>query len=218
MSTLATAFYGEGDGSEYTFLRRLVQRTLEDMLPHIEVFDPTPIYVRATAQADKLVEAAQQARGYGLLVFHLDGDYRGWERAYAERFKPGIARIRAVEEAIQEIVPIIPIRMTEAWMLADFTAFQRVTATRATAAESGFPAQPHQVEAIQQPKGVLQQALQAVYTTRRRRIPTQDIYIPLADEIELDLLRGVPAYGRFRADLSAVLRGTPALRYLGYGN
>ncbi len=213
MSVLSVAFYGEGAGSEYVFLKQIVQRTLEDLLPHIEILIQDIRLIEAATQTDKLIAAAQKAKGYGLLVFHLDGDSRNWEAAYRRRFQPGIEAVQATSAAIQDVVPIIPVKMTEAWMLVDFEAFKRVTYTRE---DNNFPARPHQVEAVDNPKAIINAAVAQATQGRRRRIPITDVYLPLADQLDMTRLARVPAYQRFQQHLADALANTPQLRYLGF--
>jgi hypothetical protein len=214
MSVLAVAFYGEGN-TDYVFLKRIIQRTLEKMLPHIEILPLTDIHANGETQQDKMLAAAREAHGYGLLVFHLDADAPDTKRARAERFDPAYAyTVQHRDEVIREIVPVIPVRITEAWMLVDFDAFREITRTKASQQDAKFPGKPHEVESVQNPKSVIQQAVNQAATSRRKRILLKDIYAPLAEQIDLAELEKVPAYRSFRDELLHVLKETDALRYL----
>jgi hypothetical protein len=98
--------------------------------------------------------------------------------------------------------------MTEAWMLADSEALSLVVG----ASPEGLPPHPHQVESEPTPKEKLEQIIQdalARYPRRRRRPFKQSLYKefyePLARQISLERLRGVPAYRQFEADLTDTL-------------
>lgn len=91
-------------------------------------------------------------------------------------------------------------------MLADPEALRNVIGTNLSAEELGIPVHPHQVESDPAPKQTLDGAIQrAVAQRRRRRIALQSVYDPLARQISLTRLGGVPAYAQFVADLTQTL-------------
>jgi len=106
------------------------------------------------------------------------------------------------------MIPIIPVQMTEAWMLADHAALCEVIGTHLTAEQMSLAAHPHQVESDPDPKRTLSTAIQkamAQRPRRRRRIDVRSVYEPLARQIDLMKLGNVPAYGQFVFDLTQAL-------------
>jgi hypothetical protein len=158
------------------------------------------IDVSVSSQVDKMARVAEETYGYGLVVFHLDADAPNTEKAYLERFEPGydeIHRSAANSNLNTDLVPVIPVRMTDAWMLVDFEAFREVVGTRRSADELNFTRRPHQVESIQNPKAVFVDAVRKARPGRRGVIRLDSVYRPLALRINLDKLRQVPAYQEF---------------------
>jgi hypothetical protein len=207
VTALVFAFYGEG-ATDNAFIATITTRTLSRMLPTVDILEPTILKdIHAETQIEKLVSAAKQANGYNLLIVHLDADAPNTAKAHTERFMPGLTAIKALEKnrACEAVVPVIPVRNSESWMLVDFQAFQEVVGTHKSATELGFVAHPHQAESISDPKEVFNSALRDARPTRRR-INISDVYLPLAQRIRLELLDKIPAYQRFLEELQQTLR------------
>lgn len=153
------------------------------------------------------MQVAKETHGYGFAVVHMDADAPDTTRAYAERFLPGYVAIQESEaEVNQDIVPVIPVRMTEAWMLVDFDAFRETIGTSKTGEELGFPPHPRQVESIQAPKDVFETAVRHARPNRRRQTPApEDVYTSLAARVDLGRLERVPAYAEFKNNVETLL-------------
>lgn len=203
------SFYGEG-GAEYGFLAPVVVRTLEQLIPYVDVLridlNDDDLNSRNLPQQDKIMRMAEEAGG--LIIFHLDADAPDTRRAYRERFRPGYDLVLESPRADlnRSIVPIIPVRNTEAWMLVDFNAFQEAVGTNLSARDLGFVNHPRQVESIQAPKEVFRQAVTNARPGKRKSIDVKDVYGPLAPRIDLELLKRVPAFQLFRQRLIDALR------------
>lgn len=220
MTALVMALYAEGHADE-GFLPVIIQRTAEQVLAQrgravVDVLGPIilnhTIDHQFPTRVERMLEAARRASGYHALIVHADADYPTRDRALAERFIPGqkeVYKISQTQELVCEyLVPIIPVQMTEAWMLADPDALREVIGVRLTAEAIGVPAHPHQVESDPDPKQTLNTAIQkalAQRSRRRRRMDVRSVYEPLARQISLARLSGVPAYAQFMADLTRTL-------------
>lgn len=211
MKALVFGFYAEGP-TGYAFLQPLIERILQNLLPDADIL-PLSIMTHAATQIEKLQAVACQASGYHLVVFHLDADNRDAQKALEERFQPGYDSLQTLEACADgqppntHIVPVIPIRMTEAWLLADFESFRAVVGTPLQAKDLGFATHPHLVEGIPDPKAVFKKGLQDAVQRRGRRKPLDpsDVYGPLAARLNLELLAKIPAYEQFIERLSVEL-------------
>ncbi len=215
MKSLVLALYVEGRSDE-RFLPIIVQRTVERILMNhsqsdIDVLPPLVLEPpRDTKErAERILVVARQARGYHILIIHADADHPTPEKARHERIQPGFELVRQTKDGVcNHLVAIIPVRMIEAWMLADGQALQKVIGTDLDAESLGIPKQPQQVEAIIQPKQTLVQAIQNGFARRSRRSRQPNLgslYEPLAQLINLDILQKVPAYQQFIDDLTTTL-------------
>lgn len=220
MITLVLALMAEGPTDE-RFLPIIIQRTAEKILRErsrfvVDVLEPIDLRKEIRPgtyknQAERILLAAQHAAGYHALIVHVDADDRTHHDAIYERIQPGFDLVKASKEDVcRQLIPIIPIRMTEAWMLADPEAFKEVVGTDVPTRNLGLPARPHQVEAELDPKHQLRQAIKLASASRPRRrrrrgIRLGHLYEPLARQIRLERLSAVPAYQRFVDDLTACL-------------
>ena len=219
MTDLVMAIYAEGRADE-TFLPIIVQRGAEQILAQrgrtvVDVLEPIVLnhsIDRAfPTRAERILEAARRAAGYHALVVHADADHPTRERALQERFMPGLERVcqaqQALERVCDKLVPMIPVQMTEAWMLADPEALRAVVGTRASVGDLGLPAHAREVESDPDPQRTLAEAVRNALAPRprRRRIVTGDIFEPLARQINLERLGTVPAYQQFASDLTDTL-------------
>ncbi len=215
MKSLVTGVYAEQEGAtERRFLPILVRRTLEYCLlqygaTNVDILDP--IWVRLHSQPNyleqRISEAARQCSGYHILMVHADADARTADTAIQERINPGFERARRTGATSPELVEVVPIRSTDAWMLADEIALAVVLGTTMTRNELGLPPHVRDVERDLNPKSTLQQAIKQVEqrSTRRRRIDFESIHSPLAEQIDLNILLQVPAYERYVQQTHAVL-------------
>jgi hypothetical protein len=129
----------------------------------------------------------------------------GPERRYAE-----------IEEAVRDSgfagtwVGIVPVRMTESWLILDETAIRRVAGRPHEDISLDLPS-PSRVEREANPKGLLFDALMIASRKSGRRLRRFERDIPaLRRQLLQDLPAGgpleqVPSWVRFRKDLLAAL-------------
>ena len=154
-----------------------------------------------------ILAAARLAEGFHALLIHADADDLAWEEARRQRFEPGFALVRGRSRGVcRDLVPIIPVRTVEAWMIADPDAVRQALNTALPDHQLGLPPL-HQVEFHANPKEVLTQAIQIVYKDRSsRRWPSlASIQVELANNIRLERLHHLDAYKRFHQDLRNTL-------------
>src|SRR5713226_4980392 len=216
MKRLVLALYAEGP-TDVRFLPPVIQRTTEQLLRRYEkrsINVATVSIPRITDFSNRdecILEAARKAASCNILIVHSDADHPTRERALQERFRPGYELVQRTQESLcKSLVPIIPIRMTEAWMLAaDHDLLREVIGTSLRAQELGLVNRARQVESDPNPKQTLKQIMQRAYTERSRRhreVDLSPLYAPLGRRISLDRLNDVPSYQQFVDDLTATLR------------
>ena len=218
MPTLVMALYAEGRSDE-RFLPIIIQRTAVRLLSEhaahdIDVGEPFVVNAATRSARDEaILDVARQAHGYHLLVVHADADDVTPLRAMQERIMPGFQAVaaahRAGEQVCDKLTAIVPVQMTEAWMLADNDALRNIIGALQTAQHLNLPARPALVEGIADPKARLREVLAAVQAERTRRRRTQrkiaDLYEPLARQIDLNRLYLAPSFAQFQEDLCAGL-------------
>jgi hypothetical protein len=212
---LQMALYAEGRTDE-RFLPILIQRTANQILLRqakvpVEVLDPICLDAEPDVgdRAKRILSVARKAYGYHCLIVHADADAPTSDDALNYRYAPGKCLVeKSKDDVCDNLLPIIPIRMMEAWIMADFNAFRDAVGTDLSSDELGFPNSPHQVEAIRDPKFELGMALNKIFSKRRHRKRTHlgQYYEPVARRIRLEALERVPAFRQFTQDLGNVIR------------
>ncbi|WP_248965912.1 DUF4276 family protein [Sphaerisporangium perillae] len=98
-----------------------------------------------------------------LLVVHRDSDNAGYETRRSE-----IERAVDSLGVLSSLVPVIPIRMTEAWLLLDEMAIREVAGNPRGRQDLKLP-KNHEVERVADPKKLLQQCLLVAADSSGRR-------------------------------------------------
>ncbi|MET8088720.1 DUF4276 family protein [Micromonospora sp. NPDC005220] len=206
MRYLTSALVSEGVTDDQ-FLPRLLARALTEICltefeDAVEVADVQPLRDRRgpCSVADVIGLVEQNPASFSLIFFHHDQGANA-ERTVAEWLRP----LRELwGERAEQLVAVVPVRETEAWLLADGDALRGALGVRWTDAEMGLPAQPRLVERVADPKNALNKVMDRVSRS------TTDHYGQLGELVSLARLQGVPAYQRWWTDTR------DALMRLGY--
>lgn len=216
MEELRLALYAEGTTDEQ-FLPSILQRTCEQLIAKnnqtaMNILDPKVIAKNKNiAKRDEsILQAARDAFDFHILVIHADADSHTQERALQERFQPGHKLVQLSNEQVcKNLVPIVPIYMTEAWLLADNDALRQVIGTNMKAQELGLLQKAKLIETDSNPKQTLKNIVQKAYANRSKRHQQVDlsiIYRSLGRSIRLEQLGNLKAYNQFVYDLTATLQ------------
>lgn len=206
MRYLTSALVSEGPTDDQ-FLPRLLGRALTELCltefdESVEVADVQPLRDRkgpsSIADVIKLVD--RNPASFLLVFFHHDQGANA-DRAWAEWLTP--LREQWGDRA-ERLVTVVPVRETEAWLLADGEALRRALGVRWPDAEMGLPTRARDVENVADPKKVLNEVLHRVSRS------IDDHYGQLGELVSLARLQGVPAYRQWWNDTR------DALTALGY--
>lgn len=204
-------FIGEGssDSGIANHIRRIAAERGRNALitdPLVGRLPPPP---RKTV-ASKLQVVKDLGGVYDLIVLHRDGDREG--RA------PRLAEISsAAGEVMPDVphVPVIPIRMTEAWLLLDETEIRRVAGAPSGKTPLNLP-KPSKVESIPDPKTFLKETLARASGLSGRKLTMFNNRFSRNRALLLERIdpggpiRDVPSWRDFNADLIAGLEGLNA--------
>nr|WP_223244705.1 DUF4276 family protein [Streptomyces sp. CBMA156] len=195
--------------SDAPFLRILITRQLEELLL---AKAPGPVSVHACELADRRItgsgtaeEVAESAwklaQDCHLVFVHSDEK----ERGTAEKLT-ALLRERARGTKSAEPVALVPVRMTESWMLADREAISRSVAG---ADLSGYPYKsPAAVEkAHNSPthQAYAKNVWEAIAGKGHGGVLDDSMEL-LAQHIDLELLSQLPSYQRWRVDTEDALK------------
>ena len=151
--------------------------------------------------AEKVGLALKSSSAIDLLFVHRD----------AENPRNTEDRHREIESAIREVeydgpwVPIVPVRMTEAWLLLDENSIRKIAGRPRDTTNLVLP-RPRDVEGIPDPKDRLDSILRQASGASGRRLRRMHRELPrmrnqLLQDLELgSTLEQVPSWARFRDD------------------
>ena len=217
MAQLIMALCVEGT-TDARFLDVITERTALQILTNqshtvVEVLPIQRLHPTGHEQAQRILAAARDASGYHLLLVHADADAQSPETAWRERIQPGFALIQEAAKRNEAVcgrcVAIIPVQMTEAWLLADSDSLLQLIGTGESAENIGLHHTGRHIEAIADPKAYLNNVLTTVRgsmpRSRRKYVQLGSLYEPLARRISLERLKLLPSFLRFRSDLEQSL-------------
>ena len=156
--------------------------------------------------ADKIRGGFNRHGECDLLFVHRDANSAG-----------AAARYREIAVAVREVgyagpwVGIVPVRMTEAWLLLDEAAIRQAAESPRGRAPLNLPS-PRAVERIADPKSTLEAALLRASESRgRRRHKDRRVFSDLRHQLLQNLppggpLEQVPSWARFRDDTIAAVQ------------
>ena len=162
---------------------------------------------RGARVADRIRQGLQAAGGLDLLFVHRDADNAGAEARYREIEA-------AVRDAARDGLPwtgVVPVRMTEAWLLLDEAAIRNVVGKPGGRTPLDLPA-PGRAERVVNPKERLRDALLAASENRGRRRRRFDREFPrLRKRLLEDLpiggeLERLESWAKFRDDTVDAVR------------
>ncbi|NWJ97156.1 MAG: DUF4276 family protein [Chloroflexi bacterium] len=215
---LALVFYTEGP-TDMAFLQPLVVRACQSIftqhnVPHIEVVEPFPVNEFLTpkgkiSQAKRILQAAHFANNHHALLVHNDADKRTRAKTIQFQFQPGYDEVHRQSLGVcKQLLPIIPIRMIEAWLLADVQTLCREMDTDLTPVQLGLPLSPAAIEGNTDPKQTLEEALRKANAKRSKatRVERGNLYPSLGLSIDLKQLERLSAYQDFITDLTSTIK------------
>lgn len=214
MQYLGLALYAEGR-TDYSFLSPLLQRLCEDICAREA---PQPVEVSEVMGLDhppsannagrehRILAAAESARGaWKILFVHADGAGNP-QRIRAQQVEPGVALLRATYGNDGVGVAVVPIRETEAWVIADGDAIRLVFDSQRTNTELGLPSLSRSAETVRDPKALLDNAFAATEPSGRRRRQGVSPYLnALGEQVSLIRLRELEAFRMLETELRSAL-------------
>lgn len=216
---LIIGFVTEGS-TDYRFLESIIQRTSEavafDADGQIEILPVLYLEKRSGDFNSQIEQHAHKAfeLGISVLCIHTDADSETDTDAFAFKITPSFVALNANpnKKLCKNLVPIVPIQMIEAWMLADKELLKSEIGTQKSDFELGIHKTP---ESITDPKQVIQEAIrigrQELTKKRRRDLSIADLYQIIGSTVNIEKLNTLPS---FRKSKEAVRNALKELNYL----
>ncbi|HBV15130.1 DUF4276 family protein [Chryseobacterium carnipullorum] len=193
------------------FLFSVVERTIEQIV--FNFGDATEIYIEELKKdsgksfVNQIIDANviyHKENFINILLVHNDADYEDDSRVLQNKYSPLIQSIESNNDVIcKEIVPIIPVYMIEAWMLADTDLLLDEISTNKTKAELGINGNP---ESFTNPKNKIKEALQIINQQkpkkRRKDLQINDLYQIIGQKIEIEKLLELNSFIKFYTQIT----------------
>lgn len=220
MSNIITVGFITEGTTDIRFLSGVIRRTFEaiavECTTDIDVFAVEPIEVDKTNISDDVHKATRKAFKDGVLVVcvHTDADNNTDANAFTHRINPAFERVRTdtAPDLCRTLVPIVPVHMTEAWMLADKPTLKYEMDTTLSDGDLCINRPP---ERIVDPKECIKEAIRLSLANRAKRhrhsLTISDLYEPLGAKTGLAHLEALPSYQKFQ---EAVREAFRQLNYL----
>lgn len=197
---------GSSDSGITTHISRITAEHGHSAVVTDPLADQLPAPPRKTVAA-KLQAVKDLGGAYDLVVVHRDADKKDGRDPRLEEIR---SAVRLVMPDTPH-VPVIPIRMTEAWLLLDEAEIRRVAGSPNGKIPLDLP-KPKNVESIQDPKAQLARTLAIASELSGRRLDTfkkrfSEHRRQLLDRINPDgPIREVQSWRDFNADFSSRLQ------------
>ena len=197
-------FLAEGT-TDHRFLGSVIRRTFENIalefIDPIEILDVAPIHSFVKGFSEQVADVAQKALnvyGVSVLCVHTDADHHSEEVARENKFKPALKKLESCLDVCKIIVPVIPVHMMEAWVLADSELFKTQIGSDKSDLELGLHRNP---ESVSDPKMLIDEAIriarEGLPKRRRAELKRNDLYQPIGSAISLVKLEALSSYRAF---------------------
>ncbi len=200
-------FVTEGT-TDTRFLGNIIQRSFEDAAfeckGQIEILPVQHIQKETGLEfADTIRACARKAWEIGVMILcvHTDADGKDDSTVFKYKFNPLFEQVKSWshKKYCQNLVVVVPVQMTEAWMLADTQLLRDEIGTDKSQVELGIHKKP---EEYADPKEVIKNAIiisRHKETRRRRRdLKIDELYSSIGQKLNLTALTTLKSYRKFR--------------------
>lgn len=202
--------------TDIRFFESIVRRTfqeiaLQECRPDIDI-DIRRLNTKKTELS--FTEYVKQAsydgvKDFGMMVLaiHADADKETYDGRKKYNIDPAQEELdKQGDDYCKILTPVIPVRMMEAWMLADKELLKSEIGTTKSDNDLKINRDP---ETIADPKAVIEEAIriaQSDLPKRRQRLTISDLYAIIGDKISINKLLSLDSYQKFQDEVRATYR------------
>lgn len=214
---LLTGLFTEGS-TDIRFLESVVKTTLENLAFECSGYIETELEIIKIEKSglsfnQQVLKAAEKAKNdfeILILFIHTDSDDRDDSNVFANKIIPATELINQQEEdnVCKKIVAIVPIQMTESWMLADKELLKNEIGIEMSDLELGIHKNP---EGISNPKAIIENIIRIskenqVKRKRNKGLVISDLYQIIGQKTDVSKLEKLESYMKFKNSLIEKLR------------
>ena len=202
--------------TDIRFFESIVRRTFQEIAlrecrPDIDI-DIRRLNTKKTGRS--FIEYVKQAsydgvKDFGMMVLaiHADADRETYDGRRRYNIDPAQEELdKQGDDYCKILTPVIPVRMMEAWMLADKELLKSEIGTTKSDNDLKINRDP---ETIADPKAVIEEAIriaQSDLPKRRQRLTISDLYAIIGDKISINKLLSLDSYQKFQDEVRATYR------------
>ena len=214
MKQLIFGFTTEGP-TDVRFLESIIQRSFEGIAfecdGDIEILPVQYIEKQSGRFIDIVKNYAHQAHELGIMVLciHADAERQDDSHSFSHKINPAFSATQHVtnEAVCKNLVAIVPVQMSEAWMLSDKALLKAEIGTNKSDLDLGLHKEQ---ESYADPKEAIKIAIRiARETTAKRRryeLTIGELYRPIGQKVPLEKLLKLPSYQKFQAAVRDAFR------------
>lgn len=215
MSNILTIAYTAEGSTDQRFLQNIIRKTFEEVALNgkglIEVYEPVFIkFDRKKGFTEDVLNLSVQAFKIGINVFciHVDADDATDQEVWGNRIMPAFAAVTQTDKlnVCKNLVAIVPVQMSEAWMLADKNLLKEEIGTNLSNQDLKLTQFP---ERVANPKQVIETAItiaQGDLPRKQKRLTIADLYQPIGQKIAIERLKTLASYQKFKRYVEDALR------------
>ncbi len=201
--------------TDYRFFENLITKLLIEIgydCKHDINFTLIPLVNSEQSYTKKVIKAAEVGKkdfGISILVIHKDADSNSDESTFKSSIIPAQKAVSELSCGTHclNIVALVPVQMTEAWMLADRELLKEQIGTKKSDEELGILKRP---ESYTNPKKIIEEAIRIARSelTKRRRgkLELSELYLPIGQKISLEKLDKLESYRKFKESVRDAFR------------
>ncbi|EJL73017.1 DUF4276 family protein [Chryseobacterium populi] len=197
------------------FLFSIVKRSIDEII--FAYGGTTEIYIEEIKKdtgksfVNQIIDANRnhhRENFINILLIHNDSDHKDDSKVLNDKFNPLMDEIKSIDNEVicKEIIPIIPVQMIEAWMLADIDLFLDVISAAKNKADLKLNGNP---ESFTDPKDKIKKALQIINQEkpkkRRKDLQINELYQLIGQKIEIEKLLELNSFRKFHNNLISSL-------------
>ncbi len=213
-------FTTEG-ATDVRFLESIIQRSFESVAfecnGQIEILPIQHIEKISGNFNDAVKNNAKLAMKIGIMVLcvHCDADDTEDTSTFNNKINPAFDNITKLNDnsICNNLVAVVPVAMTEAWMLSNTNLLKDEIGTNKSDAELGIDKHP---EKYSNPKACIENAIRIgrkdLAKHRRRDLTISQLYLPIGQKIALSDLENLLSYRRFKESVRTAFRKLNYLR------
>lgn len=214
---ILTGLFTEGT-TDVRFLESVVKKTLDDLAfectgdieTELKVIDIDKTGLSFNEQVFLASKMAKEEYDVLMLFVHTDADCNDDSIVFNSKIIPAKTFLEEQDDELvcKKVIAIVPVQMTEAWMLADKNLLKDEIGIEGTDIDLGIHRRP---EEISNPKAVIENIIRLskesqVKRKRRSGLNISDLYQIIGQKIELSELESLPSYNKFKSSLREVLK------------